>query len=295
MQPSVDLNKYQWTCMESNGTAWRKSNTIWYYQKESWERITYATDTQLNNYMKQIKNSQRNNAIHSTYKATTFSPHIYDIIIDYLPLFNRNYIKSFINEYPGLKELVNAKKNCWKCNKFVLDIGMAYINRFLFATKLIKNKENIDMNLGIQGALKQFLENVYWYRMGTKRFESCSNDKCHIFPLKTADILGSLKNGKWFYYKDANPNMYTIGCLCCGGYQRTHKEYMYLIANDLKSLLKQMDIRDIELFIKNEKRWKHHNDGEDVDMVGLLTPGYYDVIQYENNSTKCNNVTIEYY
>ena len=122
------------------------------------------------------------------------------------------------------------------------------INNFIFNTK---NTELIQKYLNLKSKTKTNIKNIpkfmlntlinkiYWFRLGNASYSN--------YPIKPSDILGILFNGLYFYYKDGHPQWF-------GG--TTHRQFIYLIANNLNELLSKMDSRDIQLFITNEQIWK---------------------------------------
>eukprot|EP01084_Bolivina_argentea_P070971 129081_1 len=114
----------------------------------------------------------------------------------------------------------------------------------------LDNDNYIDMNNGIKGYLKQWIDIIYWFRNGTERFrDNLYENNKPLYPFRPSDVLGKLKNGKYFYYKDCFPNQYP------GKIHWTHTKWMYLIADDMESLFRQMDKRDIKLFINFDKEY----------------------------------------
>ena len=218
-----------------------------------WPEILLPSNDEIKKYMDQIYNSPRNEALLSTYKSTKFPSCIYQVIIELLPLFQDDETAEFLDEFPDDTHALTLDWYYYKYElskrhdiKKRLDWGMGIINRFLLYTKLVKEEDVLEItkkniNLGIRGAINEWIDTIYWYRMG--------DPMPYVYGRKPGDVVGLLKNGKYFYYKDGVPSNYAWGGM-------THGNYFYLVADDIQGLLKQMDKRDIDLFLKHEKEWK---------------------------------------
>ena len=248
-----DINKARsswWSLQISQSTSPHLPYRLAYPDKSNWKEVQYPTKQDIKQYMITIRksNSQRDEAILSTHETTAFSNDIYRAIIDFLPVF-KDETQDFFDQYPDEEYSLSldnyhnpAPVTSIGDIKKRVDWGTGFINRFLMSTELLTLDEarNTDMNLGIRERLQQWIEYVYWFRMG----EEVKWNKGR----KPADIVGALKNGKYFYYKDAYPTDFAQ-------YGVTHDKYFYLIADDMQSLFKLMDKRDIELFLSHKKKW----------------------------------------
>eukprot|EP01084_Bolivina_argentea_P157134 273831_1 len=85
--------------------------------------------------------------------------------------------------------------------------------------------------------LDYYIYEVYWYRMGIQKYSEG-------YPYQPSDILGILRNNKWFYYKDGHPQQF-----------KKHRQWICLTANTLNELINKMDYRDINNFIYNYTKW----------------------------------------
>ena len=88
--------------------------------------------------------------------------------------------------------------------------------------------------------LDYYIYEIYWYRMGMQRYKD-------DYPHQPCDIVGILRNGQWFYYKDGHPHLFNR--------KQTHRQWVCLTAISLKQLLLKMDYRDVDHFIYNYTKW----------------------------------------
>ena len=119
---------------------------------------------------------ERNVAILATHEATNFVPDFYDIIIVYLPLYDKDETQEFIDQYPG-SEAVDEyikfnerpyKENSWSTYERIMNHAFGMIFRFLVGTGLhngTDKRKDVDINLGIKGLLNQWVDVIYCIEM----------------------------------------------------------------------------------------------------------------------------------
>eukprot|EP01006_Ploeotia_vitrea_P023516 TRINITY_DN56023_c0_g1_i2.p1 TRINITY_DN56023_c0_g1~~TRINITY_DN56023_c0_g1_i2.p1 ORF type:complete len:183 (+),score=15.75 TRINITY_DN56023_c0_g1_i2:312-860(+) len=123
--------------------------------------------------------------------------------------------------------------------------GTALIKRFLVGTGLWSSVKPHMQGKRIHTGISTLVASVFWYRMGTVKYDRGYEVP---FPPKPGDILGRLGpigNHQYFYYKDAFPNHYGWG-----GF--THTYYFYLVADSLLELFAKMDVEDVRDFLESK-------------------------------------------
>eukprot|EP01084_Bolivina_argentea_P176341 305175_1 len=177
--------------------------SIFRYWPPRWYNYQHPNDDDIRIYMNNFYHSKRNQAILSTYNHTKLHIDIYQVIIDYLPIsIDRDETNEFINQYPASKQIQISVGYV-----FFIRHAVDYINRALVAAQLIEVDNQLQLSWiqakfkSIQPILKEWIDNIYWFRNSTTTYYYTG-----IFIL--SDVLGQLKNGKYFYYKDGEPNCF---------------------------------------------------------------------------------------
>lgn len=159
-------------------------------------------------------------------------------------------LEDFLNEY-DLSRSQNSRR------EVIMTYGSAFVARFLDGVGVLKPLHVVPKFeyhrrfKDFRVTIREHVSVILWYRMALYGYDSpevgCFQRE-NKYPVLPADVVGILKNGDYFYYKDGHPHLY-------GHSGRTHEKWIYLTKPSLRDLLMTMDLQDVRAFLRRDTQW----------------------------------------